>query len=208
MIMKRLSNQILLLACLVTAAFTLSSCLDSDDDDNGYTNEQIQQAMLSMQGNYTGASVAAISLTEHDSINNVNWSADSIITVSNFPLSNIAFFLNKSTDSNVKAVGEALKALGSTELKINYGYYGMNETAISLVTEGRPLELSVASGGKTVKVKVTFAPYQRIEYTYGIFRKAENKTLFLLTVTELTIDDVPVSLPTTPQILLTSKMKI
>ena len=165
-ITKRGWAALLMAGCLV---MSLTSCLDSNDDQPQLTREDIQQAYLMVAGTHTGKLVypaqnPKVSADRADSLD-ISWNiiSDSIMIIKNFPV--------KAVAENVQ--GTDLKNLLLTapdqDLKCYIGFY--SRTPVAFLVNPSRLTYNLTKDGQNKKVEVVF--YNNISGSLGVLDKTK-----------------------------------
>ena len=158
--MKQLKYLMIALGCM--AAMSLTSCLESDDNENtGLTQTQINQCFTAVRGEYTGKMIypSRSALYGTDTID-VNWSvgADTMLVLRPFPIRIIA---EQVTDTDLR---QALTGLDDTsELKCYLGFYKI-ETEVQFLVAPIKIDFPVFFKEATHTLSVYFWSNN---YSYG-----------------------------------------
>ncbi|HEY9551138.1 MAG TPA: DUF4840 domain-containing protein [Prevotella sp.] len=141
----------LLIGILCMASVT--SCLNSNDaPDSGLSAENIQTALRSMHGSYSGE-MKWVCGTDSGKVAHVNWKVDSLITIQNFPAAVIAHAI-ASGNENVRAM---LGTAAPQELKVYFNFYHLESSQYIFVTETPTLKFSYTANGVTHNATMEFA---------------------------------------------------
>jgi hypothetical protein len=157
--MKNLKFIFLALGCI--AALSLTSCLESNDDDNtGLSKAQRDQCFAVVRGSYTGKLLYQNRDSQHpiDTID-VSWSigADTMLVLRPFPAKAVAEQIN---DTELR---KALLEQGyTTELKCYLGFY-RNDSEVEFLLAPVKIDIPVAYQDKTHTLSVYFWT----DYSYG-----------------------------------------
>ena len=206
--MKKTKTYFMALIGMLITTMTFTACLNNDNQIPQLTTEEIQAMLKQTQGVYTGYSKAAASITATDSVDNVSWTVAEDITIHNFPLSNIALFLEQNTGTQYTDLVNALKTAVPAELKLHHGYLDNKAPYIYLLIAADPLETTVNVNGKQETVKVTFMPYSDYRYTSATYDITNRAIGILLTVQSIQVNGITIGNSMQPyQILLMSKNK-
>lgn len=134
----------------------LSSCGGSDTT-NLPTAEEIQKALNNMKGNYTGKADFYLinngQAAETETVQNITWTADNIITVKNLPFAQLA----RGVAEN-ETLKTALAAYTGTQtFPLNYVYcYSAASNNYAFSLEPSDVLITLEYGGRTHTVVVEF----------------------------------------------------
>lgn len=167
--MKKL---IIMLLCTVTVC-GMTSCL-GDDDSKEITEEDVTQAMTTMAGTYEGTMLYAKGLmTVPDTIRNMTWTVDSVITIQHFPQHIFAESFDKMADSKMVA---AIKELPPRDLKCHIGFYDISDGGYMLNVIPDPIAFKAPVGDKVENCKIVFLNYN--DNSVGVYQKAKKNLMF------------------------------
>lgn len=168
--------------CLLVAvaAFTLTSCLNNDDDNNGLTPEQQYECFLAVQGSHSGKLIYASGTTSEGKVKadtlNASWyiNSDSTMTFREIPSKVIASCIDTTTTEH-KAVREAIanEAPQAMECKI---YFLKNNPVLWYIMPVN-LTYNVTYGGQSHKIRIVFYT----DYSYGTYRSESGIAMQLAT---------------------------
>lgn len=177
--MRKHLFSILALLCCGFMAIGLTSCLDSDDDDNSLSPEQLHQAYLSVAGPHSGKLLYYSPSPTSSTTNKVdtvatswNISSDSIMTISRFPVSSIAPYVNND------ALKEALAQVAPVTLRCYIGFTS-NNPVTWLINPASP-KLTLTYGGQTHTVQIGF--YANSTTSFGTAQSQANKGKMLMQI--------------------------
>lgn len=161
--MKHLKNYLFALGCLT--AVGLTSCLEDVNDENtGFSRQEISECFNTIKGNYTGKLLFEIQNPNdpNDYVDtlDITWSvtADTLIVINQFPQ---ATFLEQVQDSTLKA---ALAKAAPESLKANFGFYNTNPIAFMVY----PIAVNYDIMIENVAHKATLAFWYN-NYSFGSF---------------------------------------
>jgi hypothetical protein len=167
--MKKL---IIMLLCTVTVC-GMTSCL-GDDDEINVTEESVTQAMSIMGGTYEGTMLYAPGLMiVPDTLKNMTWTIDSVITIHNFPQRIFAESFSKTADSKMV---DAIRQLPSRDLKCHIGFYNISDGGYMLNIIPEPLEFKLPVGDEEKDCKIVFL--NNNENSLGVFQKTQRNFMF------------------------------
>lgn len=179
-------KRILTIFFCVAVVCGMSSCLNSDDNENEPTQEQMRAAMNELSGTYEGYMVYASNLTDiPDTVKNMQWTIDSVLTIKAFPLSVLAKSLSASADDTFKA---DVKALPGKDLKCYLGFYDVGEKGHTMNVIPLALEFGARTGDKARNCKVLFLSHN--DKSVAIYQKSSKHFEFMMNTYGLYLDDV------------------
>ena len=136
------------------AILGLNSCLDDNDDSKVPTVEEVNAAMKTMSGTYSGYLCYGPGLyVKPDTIWNMTWTVDSVITIKNFPQSIFAGSFTIAVDSTLLS---SVRALPAHDLKCAVGFYSIDNDSYSMDVLPYTLNFPAVSNGKSYDCSVVF----------------------------------------------------
>lgn len=172
------------MAALCVAAMAVATSCGNNDDDNNYkvvtiTAAEKAQQIAQLAGNYTGLAYADDDTTSVDPVA-IEWNvaADSVLTVKNFPLSVMRYYLQKPANYD-KTAREAYKAainamkttyiaqlkanltMAPSRLVMNNGFFDFAVNAagardLSALTSTFPIVVKDSLGTRQETAQITF----------------------------------------------------
>lgn len=185
-------KKILTMVALAIGACAMTSCIGDSDKDNTPSPQRVREAMSVMGGTYSGYMLYGKDLNvKPDTLYNMSWTVDSVITVHRFPQAVLATSL---TDAADKKLVEVVRALPATELKCGVGFYIIDDNRYTLNTIPSPLNFTAVVNGTTSNCSVLFSTGNT--YAMGIFTKATRELAFMMEAHALQVDEHTLSLAT------------
>ena len=179
--MKKNITRLLSAALTLMAVAMLASCLK--DDTKTLTEEELMQAVAEMAGDYTGSVIVgmqtAYGTMPIDTIENITWHSDTILTIDNFPVATLANAVTGRPELQT-AIKDAQKSL---TLKNGYGFSAHQAKAENFFLYPENIKLNLHYGDADHTVEFGF--YQG-PGNYGTFNG--DKQYFVLNLNGMAID--------------------
>lgn len=172
--MKKLKRILPLLIAALFMPIAMTSCLNSDDDNNQLSDEQIKNAITTMSGNYRGKLYFYDTKKEELQNKNYNDSIENISVKFNYPESAYVIYdfparlLFKNIDNHAdlkEAVEEEY-----IDLKIKYVPYQIAGLQIYYYMQPETVSMNLYYGGTYHDIKVAF-----LLNTMGVYFKNSSK---------------------------------
>ncbi len=174
-----------MLLCTAVVVLGMNSCL-SDDDNNGPTQEEVQAAMRELGGTYEGYMVYAPSqATIPDTVRNLQWTIDSVLTIRAFPQNVLAKSFSDAADNSLLA---EVKALPNKDLKCYIGFYNVGAGGYTMNVIPQPIEFTTMTGERTTNWKVMFMNHN--EQSMGVYQKSKKNLVFMMNTYGLLKEDM------------------
>lgn len=166
----------------------MSSCFNNEED-NKPTPEQLKMAMNEMQGTYKGTMLYYFSedpLAKPDTLKNVQWTVDSLLTIKNFPVSMLAKSFTSRTESDFLT---DIKALPATDLKCDIAFYDVKNEGFTLDIIPRVITFKARAGEKVRACKLYFLNHNN--RSLGVYKRGEKCLAFGMVTYGLMRDGAP-----------------
>lgn len=179
--MKRLRSVLL----GVTAALVVTSCLSESDGSSGPTQQEMATAMKTMAGTYTGYMLYSPSLvTTPDTVKNISWTIDSVITIKDFPQSIMAKSFSSIVDSTLLA---DVKALPATDLVCQVGFYSIVDEGYTLNVIPHALTFVASTSKQTYDCSIYFLNGD--QYSMGLYKISTSDCVLMMNTYGFKMDD-------------------
>ncbi|MGI6243894.1 MAG: DUF4840 domain-containing protein [Prevotella sp.] len=163
-----------ILLCVVTAC-GMTSCL-GDDNETYLTDENVTEAMNTMRGTYEGNLLYALSSTDvPDTVRNIRWTVDSVLTIHNFPQRIFAESFSNMADSKMVA---DIRALPPRDLKCHIGFYSIGDGGYMLNIIPETLQFKATVNEQKTDCKIEFLSNN--ENSIGVFQKSNRSLIFMM----------------------------
>lgn len=163
----------------------LTACLNDDNDDNGPSLQEMKKAMSKMQGTYSGYMLYSESLVGiPDTVKNISWTVDSVITIKDFPVSILAKSFTSIVDSTLLA---DVKKLPAEDLTCLVGFYSIVDEGYTMNVIPRALKFTAATSKQVYDCIVYFMNGD--EYSLGNFNTASSEMVLYMNTYGLQMGD-------------------
>lgn len=180
--MKKLA---LFLTCAIVVC-GMASCLDDNNTQNVLTQEKMSAAVKTMEGTYHGKMVYTSDPGKiPDTIKNITWTVDSVITIKDFPRS---IFSQSLTPQANPQLLDALKNLPNEDLKCNIGFYSVEDDLYTLNVMPHSIDFKWKVDNTEHDSHIVF--FNGNETSVGIFKISTKEMIFMMNTYALYIDKV------------------